>query len=657
MGLYSKAFSKIGVVISNISAPRWIVFLIDTGFSIIASAFAFILTIGLLSGLALKALMVASAIVVFVRCLSFIVFKTYCGIVRHTGSKDYLNIFRTLTIGEIALIGIALTIASIAPSWRIPMPFLFMEYAFLLCLIVFSRLVFKALYASSFGVYMEKRNVVLYGDEEYVLMLKHVLSNSDAIHYNVVAFVNTNSRNKGKLLSGIRVYNADELPDFIATHKIDSIIIEPKTIDVEQKKNFIKTCMEMGVSVREAPNLERIISGRITESNLRNIRIEELLERDTIEMDEGPLSEQIRGKKVLVSGAAGSIGSEIVRQLTRFEPGQIILLDIAESALYDIELELQEKMGFRDFSVELADIRNREQIRSIFEHYRPEIVYHAAAYKHVPMIERLPLEGVKTNILGSRNMADMAHEYGCEKFVMVSTDKAVNPTNVMGCSKRIAEIYIQSLNGESDTAFVTTRFGNVLGSNGSVIPRFVRQIEEGGPVTVTHPDITRFFMTIPEACQLVLQAGALGGGGGGEIFVFDMGKSVRIADLARNMIRLSGHEVDKEIKIVYTGLRPGEKLYEEMLSDKEVVIPTPHKRIHRARVREYDFPKVCLHMDMISGVVKVQDVYETIKLMKVMVPEFRSNNSVYEKIDVELDIQRKALHDNDGHGIRKTAYA
>ncbi|MCC8034748.1 MAG: polysaccharide biosynthesis protein [Rikenellaceae bacterium] len=325
------------------------------------------------------------------------------------------------------------------------------------------------------------------------------------------------------------------------------------------------------------------------------------------------------------------MGGEIVRQLTRFEPRRIILLDIAESPLYDIELELLEILKFNDFAIELASIRDKEVLETIFRKYHPEIVYHAAAYKHVPMIENLPIEGVKTNIIGTRNVADLAVTYGCEKFVMVSTDKAVNPTNVMGCTKRMAEIYIQSLNKNVKTAFVTTRFGNVLGSNGSVIPRFARQIEDGGPVTVTHPEITRFFMTIPEACQLVLQAGALGQGG--EIFVFDMGESVRIVDLAKNMIRLSGYELGKEIKIIYTGLRPGEKLYEEVLNKEEEVLPTLYKRINRAKVREYDFAEIKKIYDYLGTTLPYQNDFNVIRIMKIVVPEFKSNNSIYEKID------------------------
>ncbi|MCC8174786.1 MAG: polysaccharide biosynthesis protein, partial [Odoribacter sp.] len=365
--------------------------------------------------------------------------------------------------------------------------------------------------------------------------------------------------------------------------------------------------------------------------------IEDLLNRGVIELDNNTLRKQLLNKTILVTGAAGSIGSEIVRQLTTFKPARIVLLDEAESPLYDIQLELTEKLRFNDFSVELGDIREERRLKHIFKKYRPDIVYHAAAYKHVPMVELLPKEGVKTNIVGTCNVADLAIKYGCDKFVMISTDKAVNPTNVMGCTKRIAEIYIQSLNSKSKTSFITTRFGNVLGSNGSVIPRFSKQIEAGGPVTVTHPDITRFFMTIPEACQLVLQAGALGKGG--EIFVFDMGESVRIVDLARKMIKLSGFEVGKDIHIIFTGLRPGEKLYEEVLNVKETILPTPHERIKRAKVREYDFEDIQKEIRALNVLIESGTSFDIVRKMKYIVPEFKSKNSVYEEIDFQLEAE------------------
>lgn len=373
---------------------------------------------------------------------------------------------------------------------------------------------------------------------------------------------------------------------------------------------------------------------------LNNITIEELLNRREIETECPEVRRDLEGRSVLVTGAAGSVGSELVRQLARFSPGAAVLVDTAESPLYELGLELEESGAFGTLRIELGDIRDRGRMESLFRRYRPDIVYHAAAYKHVPVIESMPIEGIKTNITGTRNVADAALRHGCEKFVLVSTDKAVNPTGVMGATKRIAEMYIRSLNGEGATRFITARFGNVLGSAGSVIPRFAHQIENGGPVTVTHPDVTRFFMTIPEACRLLLQAGALGAGG--EIFVFDMGESVRILDLAESMIRLSGLEPGRDIKIVFTGLRPGEKLFEEVLYAAEEHLPTPHKLIFRARERDCPRDGIVPGLERLERAVSSGDPFAAIRVMKEMVPEYRSRNSAYEQIDIEMSEERTA---------------
>jgi FlaA1/EpsC-like NDP-sugar epimerase len=336
---------------------------------------------------------------------------------------------------------------------------------------------------------------------------------------------------------------------------------------------------------------------------------------------------------ILVTGAAGSIGSEIVRQVIRFGPKRIILVDQAESPLYEMEMELYDKYKQQSYKVVIGDVRNKERMESVFRAFKPTIVFHAAAYKHVPMMELNPSESLLTNVFGTKVLADLSVQYQVEKFVMVSTDKAVNPTNVMGASKRVAEIYIQSLNKIAATKFITTCFGNVLGSSGSVIPRFRQQLENGGPITITHPEISRYFMTIPEACQLVLEAGAMGKGG--EIFIFDMGESVKIVDLAKKMIKLSGLVLDKDIKIVYTGLRPGEKLYEELLSDHENTLPTHHKQILVAKVKEYDFAEVSTEIGELITLFKAQDNISIVSKMKELVPEFKSNNSVYEELDVK----------------------
>jgi FlaA1/EpsC-like NDP-sugar epimerase len=479
------------------------------------------------------------------------------------------------------------------------------------------------------------KNVIVYGNSEHLTLVKSLLHNRVNMTFNVKAFMEPDERSVGKYLSGVKVVSINALEWILANGNIDEFIIASKNVNPEVKRRLIDICMSNNVLVKEIPNLERLVDGTLNYNQLRNLNLEDLLSRDPIQMDSHQLKMQLKGRVIFVTGAAGSIGSEIVRQLVHFEPARIVLIDIAETPLYDIELELIETLGFENFDIEMASVRDYDCMEALFQKYRPDIVYHAAAYKHVPMVEKMPLEGVKTNIFGTKNIADLADKYGCSDFVMVSTDKAVNPTNVMGCTKRIAEIYTQSLDSVSKTSFITTRFGNVLGSNGSVILRFARQIEHGGPVTVTHPEITRFFMTIPEACQLVLQAGILGKGG--EIFVFDMGECVKVDDLARRMITLSGYQVGRDIKIVYTGLRPGEKLYEEVLSDMETVLPTPHKRINRAKVREYDVQEVSHKLEDLRELLAGQDEIEVVQFMKLLVPEYKSNNSVFEAIDNDLE--------------------
>ena len=645
VALLSSGLQRMRVLKSYSYTPRWVVFLVDVGLSLLAVGISFLFWANFrIDRIPWELLLKGAVVIAGVRVLSFAVGRTYSGIVRFTGTEDALRIFYVLTAGEIVLALGNCVYFLFEGAFFVPFGLMLTEYVLLTSMMIMTRMVIKHLYAQFIGNQRTKKNVIICGSDEYGVMAKHAMDNSVDVAYNIIAFVDLNNRKAGKVLEGIRIYRLDTLEDLLNRNKVDKVVIAKKVISPDRKREIVDICLNHDVNVLEVPRFESWINGELTMQHIRNIKIEDLLERSVIHIDETNLRKQLLNKVVLVTGAAGSIGSEIVRQLTHFKPSLIVLFDQAESPLYDIELELKEDFSCSDYKIEIGDIRDRRRVEGIFSTYHPDIVYHAAAYKHVPMMEKHPLESVKTNVFGTKNVADCAVKYGAKRFVMISTDKAVNPTTVMGASKRIAEIYTQSLNKVADTCFITTRFGNVLGSNGSVIPRFKKQIEAGGPITVTHPDITRFFMTIPEACQLVLQAGALGNGG--EIFVFDMGKSVRIVDLARKMIKLSGYEVGKDIHIVFTGLRPGEKLYEEVLNVKETTLPTVHERIKIAKVREYNYADVKASIERLHQALEMGDNFGVVRQMKYIVPEFKSKNSVFETIDFQIE-EESAAHKMD----------
>jgi len=458
-------------------------------------------------------------------------------------------------------------------------------------------------------------------------------------HYKVVAFISTSALTLGKQLEGVTVYSASELEMVIVKHSADQLLFATTGIKPEIKTEIVQTCLNHHVKIFTIPAIQTWIKGDLNVKSIKKLNIEDLLSRDPIVLDEFSIRNQLKGMTVMVTGAAGSIGSEIVRQVTKYAVKRIILVDQAETPMYNLEIELLESCKNNSCEIIIADITSRERMEKLFADFRPNVVYHAAAYKHVPMMENNPLEAIRNNVFGTKNLADLANKYGTGKFIFISTDKAVNPTNIMGASKRIAEMYVQALNSQSETSYITTRFGNVLGSNGSVIPLFKKQIEAGGPLTLTHPEVTRFFMTIPEACQLVLEASALGKGG--EIFIFDMGNSVKIVDLARNMIRLSGFEPDIDIQIKFVGLRPGEKLYEELLHQSEDNLPTPHPKIMIAMVRQQDMAIVNKKMQLMENSLRVQDQLALVKQMKEIVPEFISRNSEFEKLDHEVEVEHK----------------
>ena len=508
------------------------------------------------------------------------------------------------------------------------------------------------MYVKNFRI--DKRHVVIYGAGEGGIAAKRTLDHDIKINMLLTAFIDDDERKIGKAIDGIKIYHTKEFLNLIKNDKIDDLIIASQNIHPDQKNKIVDLCLENDIKVLTLPPVRSWIKGQLSGTQLQNIKIEDLLEREPIEINNDIICDQIKGKRVLVTGAAGSIGSEIVRQIAQFHPQMIILNDQSETPLHELHLELQESNVHNNFHSFIGDIRDSFRMELLFQTFKPHYVYHAAAYKHVPLMEHNPGEAVRTNVMGTKTIADLSVKYGVSKFVMISTDKAVNPTNVMGASKRIAEIYVQSLyysfknrkntvytnglsylnqgNGTINTKFITTRFGNVLGSNGSVIPRFKAQIQKGGPITVTHPEITRYFMTIPESCRLVLEAGSMGEGG--EIYIFDMGHSVKIVDLAKKMIRLSGLVPHQDIAIEFSGLRPGEKLYEELLNDLENTKPTHHEKIMVAQVREYEFQLISARIsDLIKLSCQYKDRQVVIK-MKEIVPEFKSNNSVYEELDI-----------------------
>lgn len=472
---------------------------------------------------------------------------------------------------------------------------------------------------------------LIYGAGTYGLITKHTIEKETSLAGKIVGFIDDDRKKLGKSLEGLKIYHSKSLQKVIESHNIKQLIVSIQDPDKRNKRAIIDICLANNVEILNVPAPSDWINGEFTPGQIKPVRIEDLLGRESIKLDSEKLHAEFKDKIVLVTGAAGSIGSEIVRQLCSYNAARVVMLDQAESALYNLESELKEKGIYECTESVIADIRNFQRIENVFNTFKPDIVFHAAAYKHVPLMEDNPSEAILTNVQGTKNLVDLSIEYNVDKFLLISTDKAVNPTNVMGCSKRIAEMYAQAANAISETKFITTRFGNVLGSNGSVIPLFKRQIETGGPLTVTHQDITRFFMTIPEAVALVLEAEVMGVGH--EIFVFDMGESVKIYDLAKKMIKLSGLEIDKDIEIKITGLRPGEKLYEELLTNEENTMPTHHPQILIAKVREYDFDEISSHISELAVLFEYQNNEEIVRFMKWVVPEYRSNNSEFEKLD------------------------
>lgn len=622
------------MVLFERTAPRWMIFLIDLLICLFSLILAYLLRFNFaaIPQVEIDTFPVVFAFVTGVRALSFLISRTYKGIVRYTSSKDAQRIFVVTTLASLFFaISNLVSYFFVSSVFIIPYSIIVIEYMTTTFLMISLRLIFKAMYLEFKNPSRTKTSVIIFGSGESGIITKRTLDRDAGMKYKVLAFIDDDAKKWGKQLEGVAISSPDKLDELLKEGTVAHLIISVQNINPKRKEELVEVCLKCNTKILNVPPVSSWINGELSFKQIKKIRIEDLLERTPIRLDEENIRKQTLDKTVLVTGSAGSIGSEIVRQLSRFHPKKIILVDTAESPLYEMELELKGSFNQRSCEILVADVRNKERMESIFRKYAPQAVYHAAAYKHVPLMEFHPLEAIHNNVFGSKIMADLAVKYGVEKFVMISTDKAVNPTNVMGASKRIAEMYVQSLSNISQTKFITTRFGNVLGSNGSVIQLFRQQIEKGGPVTVTHPDITRYFMTIPEACQLVLEAGAMGRGG--EIFLFDMGQSVRIADLAKRMIQLAGLTLGKDIQIVYSGLRPGEKLFEELLATKENTLPTHNPQIMAGKVREYEYAEVDSKIEALLALLHEQDSTLIVKKMKEIVPEFKSQNSIYEELD------------------------
>jgi FlaA1/EpsC-like NDP-sugar epimerase len=617
------------------NAPRWLIFFMDIGIAIAALIVAYLVrfdSTNLPFEEEYEIFINGLPIYIVARALIFFVFRTYKGMVRHTAAADVKRIIFATTSGTLLIVFISfLKFRFYDGFFLFPSSIIIVEYFVCISFLLVFRFAIKLLYMESIKRTKDQIPTVIYGAGTYGLITKHTVEKEAGLEGKIVCFIDDDKKKLGKSLEGLKIFHSNSLEQVLQTHEVKRLIMAIKNPNKRNKRAVIDTCLAHDVEILNVPSPTEWINGEFTTGQIKPVKIEDLLGRNSIKLGTGKLHEEFDNKVILVTGAAGSIGSEIVRQLVDYNPKKVIILDQAESPTYNLEMELKEKRLLHLTETVIADIRNFERLENVFSTFKPQIVFHAAAYKHVPLMEDNPSEAILTNVKGSKHLVDLSMHFNVEKFVLISTDKAVNPTNVMGCSKRIAEIYAQSACANSNTKFITTRFGNVLGSNGSVIPLFRKQIEAGGPLTVTHKNITRFFMTIPEACALVLEAEAMGQGS--EIFVFDMGESVKIYDLAKKMIKLSGLELGKDIEIKITGLRPGEKLYEELLTNEENTMPTHHPQIMIAKVREYDFEEISENIHQLTSLFQEQNNENIVKLMKYIVPEFRSNNSEFEKLD------------------------
>jgi len=641
-----KLYRKILTWYSQNVISRWTVFAIDNLLvaltflaSLLLSDFQDFNTLGWFRVLE------KSAVVLLLYAMSFLMFQSFVGIIRHTSIADASRILRANSAAAMVLLVLhTLSTLSSSPEvspFNLTFSLILTHYLLLTFVMILSRFMFKGLFNQFNNKELPRKRYLIYGAGSSGRMTLNVLLRETRSLNTVVAFLDDDDRKHNKSIEGVPILSSSALnSDFLENRNIDELIVSIQNIEPRRKKSIVDLCLRRNIQVKLVPPLEHWINGELSLRQIAPVAIEELLQRDTINLSNPEVSRLVREKVVIVTGAAGSIGSELLHQLMHYDPAQLILVDHAETPLYDLQLSLANRSlnaGQGSLHYYVADITDTKRMRQIIRKHRPQMIFHAAAYKHVPLMEENPTEAVRVNVLGTSSLLHLAREYGVARFVMVSTDKAVNPTNVMGASKRMAEIIAQAMADapgfERPMEVVTTRFGNVLGSNGSVIPLFKRQMEAGGPITVTHPEITRYFMTIPEACQLVLEAATMGQGG--EIYVFDMGELVKIADLAHQMVRLSGLQPGKDIAIKYTGLRPGEKLYEELLADEENTLPTHHPKIMVASVRSSSYDQVSDAVDELRNALLSGDDYRLVATLKKHIPEFISNNSRFSHLDKE----------------------
>ncbi len=628
---------KLKEIIDKGFLPRWIILMVDAGIASSSFLLTYLLRYNLFServDVPMMLLQFATGLPFFL--LAALIFKPHRGILRHSTMQDAIIVVKAHLVFSGGYFLLSIMGHNIAEILLIPWSIIIVHFFLSVFLMVSFRFGVQFTYRNLLVKPNDTINIMIYGAGIMGSIAKSVIIKDTNIHYNIVGFIDDNPSLWNSRVGGVKVFSPEKAFDnVIQEQKVHEMILAisgPK-IEIEKKRKIVDQCLANRLKVKEVSDPSNLIDGNLDEGKISNVRIEDLLGREPITMKVDSISREIAGKRVMVTGGAGSIGSEIVRQLVYLNPESITIIDQAESAIFEIKNEILPMLGDVKLHAYVADVTNLNKMRRIFGKCQPQIIYHAAAYKHVPIMELQPYEAISNNVGGTRNIADLSVEFGVEKFVMISTDKAVNPTNIMGATKRICEIYIQAISQHSGmkTQFITTRFGNVLGSNGSVIPIFKRQISNGGPVTVTHRDIIRYFMTIPEACQLVMEAGFMGNGG--EIYLFDMGEPVRIYDLAERMISLSGFIPHNEIEIVETGLRPGEKLYEELLADKEGTLPTSNKKIMIGKIRPQNYKaSEASIIDLLNNLDK-EDEWQIVTRMKKIVPEFESKNSRFEILD------------------------